>query len=130
MNSIRSFDIDGVIYISDTIKGLTPEPGDVIITGRSIEEMVETANMLSSRGIANPVYFNPIPFDQKSRESSGIHKANTLNDLKARGYDIQVHFEDDEVQIEQINKLAPWVNVIHINHNLTEKENVRHTQWI
>jgi hypothetical protein len=127
---INTYDIDGVIYINKDIIGITPLSGDIIITGRSFEEIPETKNMLKSRNISNHVYYNMIPFDQKCRESSGIHKGNTLNLLKTIGYEVGVHFEDDEIQIEQIKIIAPWVNIIHINHNLVEKENVRHTEWI
>jgi hypothetical protein len=82
--------------------------------------------MLLSAGIFNTVFYNPLPFDKKSRESSGVHKAMILNALKETGKDIQIHFEDDPVQIAEIKKHAPWVNVVHLDHDLTYKENVRH----
>lgn len=120
---MNSYDIDGVIYINKEIRGVNPGDGDIIITGRSFEESESTYKMLKSRGIINRVYFNPIPFAEKTRETSGIHKASILNELKAMGTIIKAHFEDDEIQIEQIKKLAPWVNIIHLNHELTDKEN-------
>ena len=123
---MNSFDIDGVIYIRKGLIGVRPGPKDIIITGRSFEEEVETIAMLESEGIYNQVFFNSMRFDQKSRESSGVHKANTLNRLKDEGYDIQIHFEDDPIQIIEIKKLAPWVNVVHLDHDLTYKENMRH----
>ena len=123
---INTYDIDGVVFINKDLPGLTPQPGDMIITGRSFEERPETDFMLAKRGIAVQVHYNPLPFDRKSRVSSGEHKGHTLNYLKACGYEIGFHVEDDEVQIEQIKRIAPWVNVLHLVHNLTEKENVRH----
>jgi len=126
---MNSFDIDGVIFMRKGLIGVRPGPNDVIITGRSYEEEAETRNMLLLNGILNPVFFNPLKFDQKSRASSGIHKANTLNKLKDDGYDVQIHFEDDPVQIEEIKKFCPWVNVVHLDHDLTEKENVRHVDY-
>lgn len=123
---IRTFDIDGVIYINKDFPGLRPEPNDLIITGRSFEEERETKTMLEIRQIYNDVYFNPLPFDLKTRISSGQHKGHTLNKLKEQGHNIMYHIEDDEIQIEEIKKIAPWVNILHLVHNLTEKENVRH----
>ena len=123
---MNSFDIDGVIYIRKGLIGVRPGPDDVIITGRSFEEEPETDKMLLDAGIFNKVFYNPLPFDKKSRESSGVHKANILNALKETGQDIQIHFEDDPVQIAEIKKHAPWVNVVHLDHDLTYKENVRH----
>jgi hypothetical protein len=71
-----------------------------------------------------------LTFDKKTRVSSGIHKANTILALKRSGYDIKCHFEDDEIQIEEMKKIFlennSNVTIIHIVHNLTEKENVRH----
>jgi hypothetical protein len=126
MSRVNSFDIDGVIYINDELIGVYPGKDDFIITGRSFEEMPETIAMLEARGIFNEVFFNPIPFDEKSRKSSGMHKANILNDLKSQGFDVGIHFEDDEIQAEVINDFAPWVHVVHLVHELSEKENRRH----
>lgn len=123
---MNTFDIDGVIYIRKGLMGVRPGPDDIIITGRSYEEEVETRKMLLEAGIKNPVFFNPLKFDQKTREGSGVHKANTLNKLKEDGFNIQIHFEDDPIQIEEIKKLAPWVSVVHLDHDLTYKENMRH----
>lgn len=124
---INTYDIDGVIYINDELEGLTPGPDDIIITGRSYEEREETLAYLRSRGIDNSVLFNPLNFEDKSRITSGMHKGLTLQNL-SMNLDIGIHFEDDEIQIEEIRKLAPWVNVVHIKHDLTEKENVRRHQ--
>lgn len=123
---INTYDIDGVIFINNEFEGLTPTPKDIIITGRSFEEEKQTRRILAERDISNTVYFNKLKFDQKSRLSSGIHKGEVLNMLKEQGIVVGIHFEDDEIQVEEIKKIAPWVNVIHINHTLTEKENVWH----
>lgn len=123
---MNSFDIDGVIYINKDIVGVYPGPDDIIITGRSFEEFEETQKMLEERGIKNEVIYNPLPFSRKTRITSGAHKALTMNLLKAEGKEVKVHFEDDPVQIEQIKMIAPWVNVVYLQHDLTEKENVRH----
>jgi predicted membrane protein len=125
---MNSFDIDGVIYIDKKNYGVFPGKDDIIITGRSFEERPETLSMLNARGIHNVVHFNPMKFDAKTRESSGIHKALVLNKLKTEGTTIGIHFEDDEIQIEQIKKYCPWVNVVHMVHELTNKENVGHSE--
>lgn len=123
---MNTFDIDGVIYIRKGLMGVRPGPDDIIITGRSFEEEPETRQMLHEAGINNPVFFNPLKFDQKSREGSGVHKANTLNRLKDDGFNIQIHFEDDPIQITEIKRLCPWINIVHLAHDLTYKENMRH----
>ena len=122
---MNSFDIDGVIYINKEVIGVYPGPNDIIVTGRSFEEREATIKMLKSRGINNKVFFNPEVYEKKSRASSGVHKANVLNKLKDQGYNIIAHFEDDPIQIEQIKKKAPWIKVIHLDHEYTNKENVR-----
>jgi hypothetical protein len=123
---INSFDIDGVIYMGE-YGGVYPGPSDIIITGRSFEEEKATLQMLKKKGINNEVFFNPIPFDQKSRESSGEHKANILNDLRLfKGIKIGIHFEDDPIQAAVIRETAPHVHVVLLQHDLVEKENVWH----
>jgi len=123
MTEINGFDCDGVISIPGG--GVYPGPNDIIITGRSIEEKSETEQYLKNRGIENRVYFNPLKFKDKTRESSGGHKANVIITLKM--YDIKVvnFFEDDEIQAAVIRDQCPWVNVIILLHNLIEKGNVR-----
>lgn len=127
MKTISTFDIDGVITV-----GIYPGPNDVIITGRSFEEAPETYAMLRSKGINNPVYFNPLPFDKKDRKSSGVHKGMVIELLVRAGNKVNVHFEDDEIQKEEIEAHLDAkffgnnpVTVVHIVHSLTEKENVR-----
>jgi len=125
---VNGFDIDGVIHLGNGVCGVRPGPNDVIITGRSYEEEPETKAFLIRNGIQNKVYFNPLPFLEKSRETSGIHKAKTLKRLKhEEGLEVQYFFEDDEVQKSEIEK--GWNGkVIHVSHDFTEKENVRHLE--
>lgn len=123
---MNSFDIDGVIYISAELGGIFPGPHDVIITGRSFEEAPETIAMLTKRGISNYVYFNPLPFAQKTRVSSGEHKARILNNLREQGIKVGIHFEDDPIQAQVIADQAPHVAIVLLQHDLTERENVRH----
>lgn len=113
---MNSFDIDGVITI-----GIYPGPDDVIITGRSFEEEEETIKMLRGRGILNKVYFNPVKFDNKTRQTSGQHKARIIGMLQPN-----IHLEDDPIQWDIIEERCPNVKVVKIIHNLTEKENIRH----
>lgn len=119
--AINSYDLDGVISI-----GITPRPEDVIITGRSFEESEETYKFLQARGIYNAVFFNPLKFKDKTRKSSGEHKATTLQRLVESGVIISKHFEDDIIQKEEIEKHTT-IPVILLQHNLTEKENIRHS---
>ena len=121
----NSFDIDGVLYMGE-FGGIYPGPSDVIITGRSYEEEPVTRKMLADKGITNPVYFNPLKWVDKSRETSGIHKGNTIKKLREAGIDIRCHFEDDEIQAAEILKIVPDINIIMVVHNLVPKENVWH----
>ena len=122
---INTFDIDGVIYFDNDYLGVRPYDHDIIITGRSLyDESVSTLNMLKKRGIHNQVFFNPVYFDEKSRESSGLHKGKTIKSLIDQGVVYGVHFEDDEIQIENILKIVD-IPIVHVKSNLVEKENVR-----
>jgi hypothetical protein len=124
---LNSFDIDGVIFM-DKYNGVYPGKDDIIITGRSKEERPETEAMLKSKGITNQVYYNSTPFDEKTRESSGRHKGQTLFYLEELGYRFGIHYEDDPVQAEVIKKMMPHINVVLLQHDLVEKENKRH-EW-
>ena len=122
---INSFDIDGVIFM-DKYDGVYPGDKDVIITGRSNEERSETEAMLKSKNITNELYLNPTPFESKSREDSGRHKGRTLFHLETLGYRFGIHYEDDPIQAEIIRKMMPHINEVLLQHDLVEKENVRH----
>ena len=119
---INSFDIDGVIYMGDAFTGVFPGPDDVIITGRSRDDEGKvTIDMLTNRGIYNKVYMNPLKFNEKTRKSSGQHKGRTLFYLEEMGYRFGIHFEDDPIQAEEIHKIMPNINIVMLEHNLTEK---------
>jgi len=121
---IASFDIDGVIFNGHEVPGIFPGAEDLIITGRSFQESVETYDMLRSRGIMNEVYFNPLGFHQKTRATSGEHKAATINKLNAEGANIVCHYEDDPIQAQIIREQTE-VYVIFIDNPLVGKENRR-----
>lgn len=112
---INTFDIDGVIYFGEGVTGVRPCRNDIIITGRSIDQYDYTMDMLRSRGIYNQVFFNPMSRSDPHycREESGRHKARVITKL-LQVYDIGLHFEDDLVQIEQIRKVHPDLNIIHM----------------
>lgn len=119
---ICTFDIDGVILFDEFGFGIHPGPNDIIITGRSIEESAKTLSLLRDEGIFNTIYFNPIPFFKKTRESSGEHKVNCLNLLvNSLGYAIKAHFEDDPIQADIIEKAG--YRVVRVISPYTELEN-------
>ena len=122
MKEVNGFDCDGVLTV-----GIRPTSDDFIITGRSYEETTETYQWLDKHKITNVVYFNDRRFNDKTRESSGLFKAESIKFLLDNEIKIVNFFEDDEIQKAIIEDQCPWVNVIHVVHNLTEKENVRHT---
>ena len=134
MLNIASFDIDGVLYLGPDIPSIRPNKDDVIITGRSYEERNETLAMLQKYGKLysdTQVFFNPLKYALKTRESSGLHKSNTINEFNriSRHKNIIIHYEDDEVQAAVISKNCPGIILVMINHTLTDKENVRHTTY-
>ncbi len=122
--NVNSYDIDGVIFL-DGYEGVYPGPDDLIVTGRSIEEARDTLAMLASRRITNPVFFNNRPFVEKTRESSGYHKVQVLSMLISSGFQVGVHFEDDEIQKQIIEQAELPLKVVHFRHDLSDKENVR-----
>lgn len=124
---INTFDIDGVINMGDKYTGLRPGPNDIIITGRSeFDEAEYTMKWLADNKIYNIVCMNPVHFHEKTRENAGEHKANTINYLLAEGVELGLHFEDDPIQADIIERECPRVKVVRIVHNLVEKENVWH----
>jgi hypothetical protein len=124
---INTYDIDGVIWLPDPYVGLRPRSCDIIITGRSYEEETETYQYLTARGIFNEVHFNPIPFVEKTREKSAIHKIHSIKDLIRDGFSVGIHFEDDPLQAELIQFNVPEITVVQIRHNLVNLENERRT---
>jgi hypothetical protein len=124
---INTYDIDGVINMGEGLIGLHPRPEDMIITGRSLfDEHDYTWEWFKKNDISNRTFFNPVRFEEKTRKSSGEHKAKTLNMLLDAGYEIGLHFEDDDIQALIIEQNCPRVKVVRIVHNLVEKENVWH----
>lgn len=113
--TINTFDIDGVIYFGEDFTGVRPGTEDVIITGRSLTQKAETEEMLHSRGIYNTVMYNALHRDDPEycREESGRHKARCIKSLK-ESFDVGLHFEDDPVQIEEIKKVHPELNIIYL----------------
>jgi hypothetical protein len=99
MTNINTFDLDGVVIVDEKVV-LRPNPEDIIITGRSVEEALVTLTFLRDNGVNNQVFFNPLLFSEKTRESSGIHKAKTMINLMRHQNSITLtyHFEDDSVQ--------------------------------
>lgn len=123
----NGFDIDGVIHVGGGRVGIRPGPMDVIITGRSFEEKEETEKFLRNNGINNKVFYNDIPYDKKTRESSGIHKAKTLNMLLDKGIKIEYFYEDDFIQKEMILNYGPKdLKIIFVDNPWMGKENARH----
>ena len=126
MSKIKSFDIDGVINLDSYGIGIQPgSPDDIIVTGRSFQEKDETLRFLHEHGIKNRVFFNPVKFDQKTREGSGWHKANVFNLMNIKKKRVHIHYEDDPIQAEIIQDNTD-VYVIMVDHgNMIEMENVR-----
>jgi hypothetical protein len=122
---INSYDIDGVINLGQ-YRGLTPGLMDIIVTGRCEEERAYTERWLRGNGIMNHIVMNQIPFAEKTRELSGKHKARVINTYWDMGIKIGIHFEDDPVQADIIERDCPRVKVVRIVHDLVEKENVWH----
>lgn len=131
MKRVCGFDCDGVLSIPVIgYSRIQPRVDDVIITGRSYEESEETLKYLRSNGIFNIVYFNPIKFKNKSRHSSGVHKANIIKKLKRIGLvDVEYFWEDDSIQIDVIKSECPEINIINIRHDLVEEGNVRRNEY-
>ena len=118
---INSFDIDGVIYMGE-YDGIYPGPRDIIVTGRSIHTRRETTKMLKAKGIDNPLFMNPKPKDFNDRKQSGQSKAKWFQHLQWLGYKINIHFDDDPIQIGEIKKQCPHIECVHVYHHLVPKE--------
>jgi hypothetical protein len=129
---VNGFDIDGVIHLGNGVCGIRPGPQDVIITGRSQQEEAETLAFLRRNGINNTVFFNQVPYERKTRVSSGQHKAKTILDLSKLGIQVDYFYEDDEVQAQEIRKAidANYLDtkVIFVNNPFVDKENRRHLE--
>ena len=120
MQTISTFDFDGVIYFGDNQPGVRPGPDDILITGRSFQERQKTEVWCQKFNIKNQIFFSPVPEHLKTREISGFHKALTLRELQ-KTMIIALHFEDDPIQKAIIEAMVPEVKVVHLVHELTEK---------
>lgn len=99
---MNGYDLDGVITAGKKPK----KAEDVIITGRSYEEAAETYSYLFRSGIFNPVYFNPVAFDDKTIENSAKWKAEISKRLL-----ISIFFEDDERQAKIMREALKDVKI-------------------
>lgn len=112
MKSINVYDFDGVVSI-----GVTPRVGDIICTGRTIDEYGVVYSYLDSIGLLGKVivYFNPINYETRgdhtteARTYSGNHKANIIKSLISNGVKIGHYFEDDPLQIEIVCQHNPEI---------------------
>jgi hypothetical protein len=121
---VNSFDIDGVIYFGDDVTGVRPCENDIILTGRPYHDREVTEKMLHSRGIYNTVYMNPLDrYDNPiyGRKASGIFKGQMINMLKDLGVEVQMHFEDDPIQIKEIEKRCPNISIVHCKRDNEER---------
>lgn len=119
---INTYDIDGVIYMGEKYEGIRPNSYEIIITGRSYEEADETIAMLKRKGIDGSILImNPLRISEKTRETSGKHKAYVISLLKDAGFSVGIHFEDDPIQMREIKAVHPEQNVVLMVHDLTEK---------
>lgn len=97
------FDYDGVITL-----GLAPTVGDVVVTGRAVDEASVVNHhlhmMLGDSAFKIPVYFNPMSKNLgRTRHDSARHKVNVIKMLAE--YNEIVHvFEDDEIQFDILKK--------------------------
>lgn len=100
---IKVFDFDGVVT-----EGKWPqkENGDVIVTGRCLDECDDVYNYLIENGIPLvPVYFKPMLVrvvgkgSPLSRKTSGLHKSRIISILN-REVGVDQIYEDDMMQIQ------------------------------
>jgi hypothetical protein len=54
------------------------------------------------------------------RKASGIWKGHMIQYLKDLGYEIGIHFEDDPVQIKEIEKRHPDLSIVHLKRKNEE----------
>ena len=118
MNRINSYDLDGVVIMSEPYIGLTPAVDDIIITGRSYTQKDETLKILRGRGINNFVYFNPMSRSDPlyCRGASGNWKSKVIESLLNMGIHVEMHFEDDPLQIERIEERVTKCKVVKIGN--------------
>jgi hypothetical protein len=106
---VKGFDLDGVITI-----GIFPGPDDVIISGRSVDEALDTLLALRALGIKNQVFFSPVEVVEKNETRSGTFKARVIRRLG-----ITQFFEDSYEQAAIIKKLCPSCAIVMIRQTVT-----------
>lgn len=121
--SINLYDFDGVTSI-----GVTPRPGDIIITGRTVDEFEVVNNYLDSIGLLGKVmvYFNPINYEtrgdhtEQARTYSAKHKTRVISQLIENKVDIGFYFEDDPLQASYVitNTKLPESKIIMIKQTV------------
>ena len=94
---MKGYDFDGVVSY-----GIKPEEGSVIITGSSYQE---AARILPISGNI-PVYFNPIPIEQKTNKNAAAWKVEMIKRLA-----IDEWFDDDLYTIDIIKNNCPEIKV-------------------
>lgn len=107
---VNIYDFDGVTSI-----GVTPRPGDIIITGRTIDEYSVVFDYLKKIDMLDKVmvYFNTINYETRgdhtpeARLYSAIHKASIIKMLLNNNVPIGYYFEDDPLQLEAVLKENP-----------------------
>lgn len=111
---VSIFDFDGV-----TREGNHPSPGDIIVTGRTMEEAPIVYAYLRANGLGDtPVYFNPIMLKDRqnhndfAKSKSGNHKAKIIQLLKDNGVNIGKMHEDDPLQAGIIKNRHPDIEIV------------------
>lgn len=94
----KAYDYDGVVR-----KGIKPEKGAPIITGRSFEQI----GIPQIKNCA--IYYNPVTWNKKTLNNEANWKAYMINRLK-----IEEFYEDDCKVIEFLKKKCPNCNIIKI----------------
>lgn len=105
IEGISLYDFDGVVSTGKFYL----RPGDVIVTGRCVDEAQIVLGMLSKLGVDMiPVYFNPIMLKdrgentEKARTISAYHKVSICKSMLANGVKIRDCYEDDPLQLQII----------------------------
>lgn len=97
----KAYDYDGVVT-----KGIKPERGAPIITGRSFEELSKIDGKTKA---SHPIYLNPITLNQKNLRREAEWKAKMINILR-----IEEYYEDIPEIIVKLKKLCPKCNIVKI----------------
>ena len=96
---LRGYDFDGVIS-----KGIIPDKGSPIISGRSFQEV----GRISVPGC--PIYFNPKTYRNKNDQNSAEWKAEIINQMGVNEF-----HEDNPKQATILKRLCPLCRIVMIN---------------